>query len=157
MLQLDVVSFTELTLLIGREMAARGSGRILLVGSLGGYAPTPLMGAYAAAKAYVLSLGEALHVELAPKVGVTVLSPGMMDTGFSAVSGIGIPDGMRRTVLPPGKVAQIGLDALFAGKSSVIAGRLNKASLVLGGVLSRHVRAKLSYRMMQSAMESGSR
>lgn len=155
MLQLDVVSFTELTLLIGRQMAARGSGKILLVGSVGAYSPTPLMGAYAAAKAYVLSLGEALHVELAPKVGVTVLSPGMMDTGFGAVSGLEIPDGMRRTVLSTGKVAQIGLDALFSGKSSVIAGRFNRISTSIGSLFSRHTRAKLSYRIFQSAIKRG--
>jgi uncharacterized protein len=157
MLQLDIVSFTELTLLIGRQMASRGSGKILLVASVGAYSPTPLMAAYAAAKAYVLSLGEALHVELAPTIGVTVLSPGIMDTGFGAVSGLDIPDGMRRSVLSTDKVAQIGLDALFTGKSSIIAGRLNQLSTSIGGLFSRHVRAKLSYRIFQAATRHGNR
>lgn len=87
MLQLDLVTLTELTLLFGRRMAARGRGFILLVGSTAAYQPTPVTAAYGAAKAFVLSLGEALHAELEPRVGVTVLCPGLMDTDFARVSG----------------------------------------------------------------------
>ena len=153
MLRLDIVSLTELTLLFGRRMAEQGAGRILLVGSVGAYSPAPLMAAYAAAKAYVLSLGEALHVELAPKVGVTVLSPGIMDTGFGSASGLSISEGMRRTLLSPTIVARIGLDALFAGKSSVIAGRLNQFATAIGGLFSRQARARLSFRVFQTALQ----
>ena len=155
MLQLDVVSLTELTHLIGRKMAARGRGRILLVGSLGAFSPTPLMAAYAAAKAYVLSLGEALHVELSPGVGVTVLSPGVMDTGFGAASGLRMSGGMRRTALPTAEVARIGLEALFAGRPSVIAGRLNRLSVAITGLFSRRARAKLSHRIFRAAVSGG--
>jgi uncharacterized protein len=64
-------------------MAERGHGHVLLVASLAAYQPTPLLSAYGAAKAYVLSLGEALNVELAPKVRVTVLSPGLRTPGLT--------------------------------------------------------------------------
>lgn len=87
MLQLDIVTLTELTQVFGKRMAGRGRGHILLVASLAACQPTPLLAAYGAAKAFVLSFGEALHAELAPKVSVTVLSPGLMDTGFFEVSG----------------------------------------------------------------------
>jgi short-subunit dehydrogenase len=76
MLQLDIVALTELTDVFGRQMAQRRRGHILLVASVGAYQPSPLAAAYSAAKAYVLSFGVALNVELAPSVGVTVLSPG---------------------------------------------------------------------------------
>lgn len=151
MLQLDIVSLTELTLRIGREMAAGGGGKILFVGSMAAYSPCPSLAAYAAAKAYLLSLGEALHVELSPKVGVTVLSPGLMETGFNAASGFVTPEGLRRTILPTSRVARIGLDALFAGRPSVVAGRLNTVMVRVGGLLPRHSVAKLSYRMGQAA------
>ena len=146
MLQLDVVTLTELTLLLGQRMAARGRGRILLVGSLASFSPCPNLAAYAAAKAYVLSLGEALNVELAPAIGVTTLLPGLMDTGFNTVSGFKTPAGLRRTILPVEKVARIGLDALFAGKPSVVAGRLNKVTAFSNRLLSRHLVAKVSAR-----------
>jgi uncharacterized protein len=146
MLQLDIVTLTELALLFGRRMAARSSGFILLVGSTAAYQPTPRTAAYGAAKAFVLSLGEALHVELAPRVGVTVLSPGLMDTGFASVSGYEPPASVRRTVLTPEQVAHIGLQALFARKSSVVAGRLNKILAFCTRLLPRHFQATLVFR-----------
>jgi len=146
MLQLDIVTLTELALVFGRRMAARGRGFILLVGSTAAYQPTPITAAYGAAKAFVLSLGEALHVELAPRVGVTVLSPGLMDTGFAAVSGYKPPASVRRTILSPERVAHIGLEALFAHKSSVVAGGLNKMLAFCSRLMSRHLQAKLVFR-----------
>lgn len=154
MLQLDVVSMTELTLLFGRAMRARGSGRILIVGSLSAFQPNPNMAAYGAAKAYALSLSEAVHVELAPEVVVTVLTPGLMDTGFNAASGFRTPPGLRRTMLAPEKVARIGLDALFAGKSGVVAGRMNAIMAFSSRFLSRHSAAKAAYRMGQKATQA---
>lgn len=146
MLQLDVVTLTELTLLLGRRMATVGYGRILLVGSLASFSPCPNLAAYAAAKAYVLSLGEALNVELAPAVGVTTLLPGLMDTGFGTASGFKTPASLRRTILPVEKVARIGLDALFAGRPSVVAGKINKLTAFSNRLLSRHLVAKVSAR-----------
>jgi uncharacterized protein len=146
MLQLDVVTLTELALLFGRGMARRGKGLILLVGSTAAYQPTPITAAYGAAKAFVLSLGEALHVELAPSVGVTVLSPGLMDTGFASVSGYEAPASVRHTLLAPSEVARIGLEALFAHKPSVVAGGLNKVLAFCSRLMSRHLQAKLVFR-----------
>ena len=146
MLQLDVVTLTELTLMFGRRMAARGHGRILLVGSLASFSPCPNLAAYAAAKAYVLSLGEALNVEFGPAVGVTTLLPGLMDTGFNTASGFETPAGLRRTILPVETVARVGVDALFAGTPSVVAGRLNKLTAFSNRLLSRHFVAKVSGR-----------
>lgn len=147
MLQLNVVSLTELSHVFGRRMAAQGRGHILMVASMAAYQPDPLLAAYGASKAYVLSLGEALHVELAPKVGVTVLSPGLMDTGFNTVSGFQTPPLLKRTELLPATVARIGLDAMFAGKPSVVAGRLNKVMAFSSRMLSRHFAAQTSYNM----------
>ena len=147
MLQLDIVSLTELTHVFGRQMAARGSGRILMIASMASYSPCPGLSAYAAAKAYVLSLGEALNVELGPKVGVTVLSPGLMDTGFNGVSGFRPTAATRSTVLPPVEVARIGLDALYAGRPSVIAGRLNRLMALSNRFTSRNLQAKVALRM----------
>ncbi len=131
-------------------MATSGHGHILLVASLSAFQPNPLLAAYGAAKAYVLSLGEALHVELAPGVGVTVLSPGLMDTEFNNVSGYKAKPSMRSTMLPTARVAEIGLDALFAGKSSVIAGRINQAMAFSTRFLSRSFQAKTVYRLSKA-------
>ncbi len=144
LLQLDTVSLVELSQLFGRQMMLRGRGRILLVGSMAAYQPVPRMAAYAAAKAFVLSFGEALHVELAPTVNVTVLSPGLMDTGFNDASGYQTPSALEGMKLLPADVARIGLDALFRGKSGVIAGRLNKVMALSSRLTPRHFSAKAS-------------
>ena len=147
MLQVDVVALTELTHLFGRRMAARGNGFMLLVASVAAYQPTPILAAYGAAKAYVLSLGQSLNVELAPRVGVTVLCPGLMDTEFFEVAGYRPPAALRTMMLSPAEVARIGLDAMFAHKPNVVAGRLNKAMTLASRILSRHLQAKAVFRM----------
>ena len=144
MLQLDIVTLTELTFMLGRRMAARGSGRIMLVASLASFSPCPNLAAYAAAKAYVLSLGEALNVEFAPAIGVTTLIPGLMETGFNAASGYRTPANLRRTILPVERVARIGADALFAGRPSVVAGRINKVTAFSNRLFPRHLVARLA-------------
>lgn len=151
MLELNIGSLTKLTHFYGRRMMAADGGHILLVASLAAHMPAPLMAAYAASKAYVLSLGEALHVEFAPKVGVCVLSPGYMETGFDAVSGFEPTAATRRTALATTEVARLGLDSLFAGKSAVVAGRANKAAATILKLLPRAFIAR------QAAKASGMR
>lgn len=147
MLQLNVVALTELAQRIGRRMADQGGGKILLVASMAAFLPSPLLAVYAASKAYVLSLGEALNVELSPAINVTVLSPGLMDTGFNSASGYEASEKMRRSVLSTPAVAKIGLDALFAGRSSVVAGRRNALTAGMTRLFSRHGIARRLYRM----------
>ena len=147
MLNLDIVTLTELTHLFGKRMAARGGGHILLVASLTAYQPDPLLAAYGAAKHFVLALGVALHVELAPKVNVTVVSPGLMDTEFNQVSGFRPKASLKPSIISPARVAEAGLKAMFAGKSSVIVGKLNRLTAFSHRFSSRHLQAKLTYRM----------
>ncbi len=142
MLNLNVVTATELTHALGRRMAERGAGHILLVGSMAAYTPSPKFAVYGAAKAYLLSLGEALNIELGPKVTTTVLSPGLMDTGFNAAAGFQVPDAARRTMVVTEEVAKVGLDTLFAGKPSVVPGRINRTILNVGSLFTRNFRAR---------------
>jgi short-subunit dehydrogenase len=69
----------------GRRLVKRGRDGMVLFGSLVGFQGAPRAAHYAATKAYVQNLAEALHVELAPQ-GVDVLSaaPGPVKTGFGA-------------------------------------------------------------------------
>lgn len=147
MLQLNMVALTELTHLFARRMAAGAGGHVLMVASLASLQPTPLLSAYGASKAYVLSLGEALHVELGPKIGVTVLCPGLMETEFFESSGYRMNESLRPTVLTPARVAGIGLKALFAGKPSIVAGLLNRLMTLPLPFLSRHQQAKMVFRI----------
>jgi short-subunit dehydrogenase len=81
--RLNVEALTALTSLFLKPMVARGKGRILNVASVAGFQPLPSMAVYAASKAYVLSLTEALAEELRGKrVNVTALCPGFTDTNM---------------------------------------------------------------------------
>jgi short-subunit dehydrogenase len=76
MLQLNMITVTELTYIFAGVMVKRRGGHILLTASLLGYQAVPGYAAYAATKAYVLLFGEALHQELEQRgVTVTALCP----------------------------------------------------------------------------------
>ena len=127
MIQLNITALTELTYLFGRDMAARRSGHILLVASLMAFQAVPSYAAYAATKAYVLALGEALHDELRSHgVVVTTLCPGHTATGFDAAAGAATTALLRLLTMKPRPVAASGVRALMEGKAMVIAGLANK-------------------------------
>jgi short-subunit dehydrogenase len=126
MIQLNVTAVTELSYAFGRDMAARGSGQILLIASLLGLQPVPTYAAYAATKSYVLAFGEALHDELRPHgVVVTSLCPGHTETGFDEAAGAAVSPMLRLLTMKPRPVAESGLRALSQGKTSVIPGLMN--------------------------------
>lgn len=106
-------------------MLARGSGRILNVSSIAGYIyPHHQQGAYAASKAYMVSLSESLARELrGTGVTCTHLAPGPVHTAFFASAGIGKA---RPLAMPADAVAQAGFAAMMEGKARVIPGWGNK-------------------------------
>jgi len=150
MLELDVAALTHLTRLFVPDMVARGSGRILLIGSTGSFQPTPTYAAYAAAKAYVLSFGEALHYELR-KTGVrcTVLCPGVTRTEFFQVSGQEMTTFQKATVMESADVARIGLRAMRKGRSCVVAGGINAFFAWGTRLLPRQALAAITARFMR--------
>ncbi len=106
-------------------MAARGRGAILLVSSMSGWAAQPYMAHYGAAKAYILSLGEALHHEMKDRgVDVAVLSPGPTDTPMAAGTGIDFAS-MGMAIMQPEAVAATGLAAL-GRRPGAVAGSRNR-------------------------------
>ena len=129
MLDLNVSALTQLARLYGEDMRRRGDGRMLLVASLLGFMASPVYAAYAATKSYVLSLGEALHDELAPHgVTVTVLAPGLTDTAFTRTAGHEASATLKLMLMQPRPVAEAGLRALDDGRACVVPGLLNKLS-----------------------------
>lgn len=83
MLQLNMVTLTELVHLFLPAMLSRGSGRVLNVASVASFMPGAKMAVYYASKAYVRSFSEALAVETRGRgVTVTVLCPGPVQTDF---------------------------------------------------------------------------
>ncbi|HEX8784804.1 MAG TPA: SDR family oxidoreductase [Telluria sp.] len=151
MLQLNMLSLTELTHAFAEGMAARGRGKILLVSSIGGYQATPTYAAYSASKAYVLLFGEALHEELKDRgVTVTVLSPGITATRFLAVSGQKATLYQRLVMMQSRPVARLGLKALFAGRASIVPGWLNALTAWSNRLMPRMVQRRVAFALMKN-------
>jgi short-subunit dehydrogenase len=149
MLQLNILTVTELTHSFAADMVKRRSGHILLVASLLGYQATPGYAAYAASKAYVLLFGEALHAELKPYgIGVTVLCPGATSTSFGEVAGQKNTPALRMLMMKPRPVARIGLLAMLHRRSSVVAGVLNKVVVFIFRFAPRQVQRMVMQRVM---------
>lgn len=84
-LDVNVRALMQLTHYFGGDMRRRKSGRILNICSTSAFQPVPGLATYAASKAFVLSLSEALAMENADHgVTVTALCPGFVETEMVA-------------------------------------------------------------------------
>ena len=156
MLQLDVVSLTAVTHVFAQDMRTRRRGKILLVASLLAYQGVENFAVYSAAKAYVLRLGEALHRELKRDgVTVTVLCPGMSDTGFATGAQQKITPALKLLMMQPAPVVRAGIRALQAGRISVVPGWANKASVMFTRATPRWLHQAVFARIMGATTERG--
>ena len=126
---LNVAALSGLTAALLPDMVASGEGAVLNVGSVLAYGPVPHNAAYAATKAFALSLGQAVHAELAGTgVSCTTVSPGPVRTEIYEESGDAEIEDLGPGVLwqDPDEVAAAAVDAMEEGRRSVIPGVLNK-------------------------------
>ena len=125
MMQLNMMSLTELCYLFMEELKHRPSAGILNVGSTASFIPVPYSAVYGATKAYVLSLSEALTGELASsKVHVTCLCPGGTQSNFGAVANAEDRADLSTLQLKSSdEVAKMGIEAFLKGKHYVVTGR----------------------------------
>jgi len=150
MLAVNITALTHLTHLFAKPMAARGHGTIMLVASTIAFQPVPLFAVYAATKAYVLSLGEALNLEYA-KSGVkfTTLCPGITQSEFFEVAAQKKSMMVEKLMMSSATVAKVGVDAMAAGKGTVVAGLANTIVAFSTRLSPRSVSAKIVYRILK--------
>ena len=136
----------------GRMMAVRNKGAIMLISSGFGYQAIPYIANYAASKAYILALGEALNVEFNEfGVDVTVLSPGLTKTAMTDCSTIDF-NKLPVFSMTPVVVAKIGFNAL-GRKASVIAGTLNKFYVWQNRLVPRSMPVKIFGMLIRRAIK----
>lgn len=116
MIDLNVKALVALTHMLAGDMVAKGSGKILHVGSTAGFMPGPYQAVYFATKAFVKSFSEALDQELRVKgVTSTVLAPGYVETEFAKradLEGTKLVSGGGKSAA---SVAKHGYDAMMRG------------------------------------------
>ncbi len=83
MMQLNIVTLTNLSHYYLQGMVERNRGKILNISSTASFMPGPLQAVYYATKAFVTSFSQAIAEEVKDKnITVTALCPGTVATGF---------------------------------------------------------------------------
>jgi len=122
-------------------MVERGGGRVLNVASVAAFQPVPTLATYAATKAYVLSLSEALSEELRGSgVTVTALCPGITATNMVSAAQRASPGLTRIPEFVVGDVDEVaaeGLRACLRGDVICVPGAVNRAATVAGRAVPR--------------------
>ncbi len=143
LVNLNVRALTELTSLLLPRMVERRFGRVLNVASLAAFQPVPSMAAYAASKAYVLALTEALAEELRGSgVKVSALCPGLTDTDMGAdikaasTAAARLP---KEMLSDPKDVAAQAYKALMSGRVVLVPGLPNQITAAWAQVTPRWV------------------
>jgi hypothetical protein len=151
MLQVNIVALTALTKRLLPPMVKRGHGRVLNVASTAAFQPGPLMAAYYASKAYVLSLSEALANETGGTgVTVTCLCPGPTHTGFQDRARLRESKLFTTLgVMSAADVAREGYDGMMAGRTLVVPGLGNKLGVQALRVTPRTMAARVVRRIQE--------
>jgi short-subunit dehydrogenase len=125
MLRVDVEAVVDLMARYLPGMVERGCGAIINMSSVSGFQPGPYNAGYAAAKAYVLWLSEAVRAEVAGSgVSVTAVCPGPVPTEFQATNDADFLVNRLPsfTHVPAERVVADALKAADRGRASVVPG-----------------------------------
>jgi uncharacterized protein len=135
---------------VGREMRARGQGRILVTGSIAGYMPGTYHAVYNGTKAFIDSFSAALRAELKDTgVTVTCLMPGATDTDFFKRAGMEDTKVGQDEKDDPADVARVGFDAMMRGDADVVSGWKNKLQSTIANVTPNTVLAEQHRKMAE--------
>ncbi len=136
-IDLNVRGTLRLLHLAGQKMRARGSGRILVTGSIAGHMPGSFNAVYNASKAFLDNFSFAIADELHDSgVTVTCLMPGPTDTEFferADIEDTKLASTDQKS--DPAEVARRGYDAMMRGDREVVPGLMNKIQSSLAGVV----------------------
>jgi uncharacterized protein len=131
---------------VGRDMRARGIGRILITGSIAGFMPGTYQAVYNGTKAFLDSFSFALRAELKDTgVSVTCLMPGATETEFFERADLMDTKVGQQKKDDPAEVAKTGFEAMMNREGDVVSGWKNKlmsaiASVTPSGVLAEQHR-----------------
>lgn len=137
MMNLNMATLTEMCHVFLPMLKSQPKAYIMNIASSTAYQALPKMAVYAATKIFVLNFSRALKYELKDtSVSVTCISPGATDTGFNDRASV--PDKARKAAekvaMTPQEVAKISVEGMFAKKTEVIPGFLNKLGAFLAWI-----------------------
>ncbi len=141
MMQLNMVTLTELCRAYLPDLKQQPKAFILNVASTAAYQAVPTLSLYAATKAFVLVLTRGLNHELrGSTVSASCLSPGPTSTGFIDRANLGIiRDRAEKFSMTPEAVAKVALNGMFSGKAEIIPGFTNWLSAKLAEIVPKAI------------------
>ncbi len=154
LIDLNVSGLTAMLAHFLPPMVARGRGRVLNVASIAAFQPIPSLATYAATKAYVLSLSEALAEELQGSgVSITALCPGITATNMLAGATAGSAELGKLPKFLIGSaqaVADEGYAACLRGDAICVPGAVNRATTLASRATPKWLLRRLSGRLVRS-------
>jgi len=140
----NVTGTVYLLHLVGKDMRARGTGRILITGSIAGFMPGSFQAVYNGSKAFLDSFSFAIRNELKDTgVTVTCLMPGATETEFFERADMTDTKIGQSNKDDPADVAKQGFEAMLKGEGEVITGLKNKLQVAAANVLPAGVMAEV--------------
>ncbi len=154
MVQTNIMAAVEITRGLIPVLARSAPARIITVSSLSALRPMALVAVYAASQSFLLDLGLALRLELAPRgVSSTVLCPGPVYTSPEVRARIAAQGlGARLAALQPDQVAEAALRGALRGRRVVVPGAFNKLLRVVTAVIPRGLYMRGAYRRWRKAL-----
>jgi len=131
----NITGTIYLVQLVGRTMRSRGTGRIMLTGSIEGFMPGTYQAVYNGTKAFVDSFSFARRAELKNSgVTVTCLMPGATETDFFERADMLDTQVGQSAKDDPADVARVGFGAMMRGDGDVVSGWKNKLQSAIANV-----------------------
>ena len=148
-LRLNTLSHLDIAHYFGRKLAERRRGGLILVGAMGAENGIPCIANDGGAKAYVHSLGEALHYEFKPLgVYVNVLAAGFTNTPVLEKFGFD-PKTMLMKPMSVEQCVSEGLNGLLENRSRTVPGRLNR---IMNALVPASLARKMEADMLGTAL-----
>ncbi len=146
MMQLNMHVPVELSYLLLPQLKKQPQSYIMNIASGAAYQSVPGLTVYAASKAFMLSFSRGLSYELKQtSVSVTAVSPGATETDFPNRAKVDSPKAKKmaeRFNMQPGEVARMAVDGMFAKKTEVVTGFVNKLAVFFAWLLPKSILEK---------------
>ena len=155
MVEVNAVALLDFQARYLPAMVTRGRGAVINVASTAAFQPIPGTATYAATKAFVLSLSEAVHEELrGTGVTLTAVCPGPVRTEFTKAAGLEQAESRVPGTfwLSADEVARVAIEGAAKGKRVVVPGLINRAGALTGQHAPRMLALPITKRVWRQAL-----